>query len=604
MVRRCLPWLQNPDASELLKADMKIRHYVKRHWPAVIVAFAVGLYSILPQILFLHNLGLDFKNIYGVWNGDWLYYVARIRDVSEGYFNAANAYLWEHKNDLNPQVTGGELLIALFCFIFGLSIPTMQVVMDFAAPGLIGFLAYFLFYVLSRNRFLSCAMPLVLFTLIFNGLTKPINPQISFPLLLIFLIIWLQLLSRCQAWKAGQAFPFSLVVGGGVCLGLTFLVYFFSWSFLLVVIGGFLLLRIIDRDRLLIRTHLYLLFIAFLVAMPYFILQIKSLAVPFHQEMLVRLGFYHSHWPETLPRSAIAVLAVFLFVYFMRRRRLIRDLKAQAVLSLLAANVIFPNHQIISGFIIQNAVHWSFMPVFIYALTFAYVYFNLRQSRPDFPKILRYGFGLTFILLFIVPSYRLMSYHDYSLFDQGSKKYLAAWQKYDQAFRYLAEQTPKDSVVFANETLSYLIPAYTHNNVFYVWATFFLPGSDREIMERYLLSHIFIPEFYTEPNLGISDNKLVLWTQPAMTEQNTQLLPRLLGWPIQDEYSAEREIMFAKDVLHDLRLTCCRLDALRRYRVDYIVWDRAADPEWKVDEYSHLLKVYADDSIQIFRLSP
>ncbi len=566
---------------------------LRKHWPALVAALLIGLATVAPQIIFSVRAGSDFHGIYAASNGDWLYYVARIRDVTEGHVSASNPYLFEHKDDSYPQATGGEMFVAGLSSLFRMDPVHLQVWLDFIAPFFIAILTYILLYGLSRSRWVSSAAP-VLLSVMSGGLGKPVNPEITFPLLLLFLIGWFALLA---AKEEGTKKNLAWIVWCGSMLGLLFLTYFFHWSFLLVVMGCYGILQLRQRRFTSALNQALIACIALIVAIPYLRSLILYAHSSFSDETAVRVGVTHSHFPETLSRSAVAVLACAFFIFFLRRWKLWRDQRAQGVLSLLVANIVYPNHQILSGLIIQNANHWSFMPVFLMMLALAFAYPFLKSDSSSVRD--RWIFGVGFLALFLVPLVRLMTFQPpfTSWFDVSQP---LAWQRYAPLVRFLNEKTPLDSVVFANPTLSYLLPAYTHDNVYYAWYIFNMPASDREVMERYLLSHVFEPDFYKDPSLGISTETQVLWTQPFQTERNTQSVQRLFHIPTEERHSPTQEIAFASSTLARLRSRGLDLRALGAYRLDYIVWDTRDQPGWNLDRVAGLTKVFQDGGIEVF----
>src|SRR3989338_6621419 len=98
-----------------------------------------------------------------------------------------------------------------------------------------------------------------------------------------------------------------------------------------------------------------------------------SLDASFQAETMVRLGLYFSHLPESYPRLAVALVWLAFFVWFARYYKIEQEKKAQIVATLLIANVLYPNHQLVTGMIFENAVHWSWMPVLIFVVSAHYV---------------------------------------------------------------------------------------------------------------------------------------------------------------------------------------------------------------------------------------
>jgi len=563
----------------------------------------VGLYSAWPHLRFFFVAGDQFQGIIGAWNGDWLYYVARMRDILDGHWSAAHVYAWEHKDAVNPQLPVAEAFIAGASALFHIRLPIFQAFLDFVAPTTIAAAFYALLFQLSRNRLFSALSTLLLFTIVSNGLGKPIHPQISMPILLPFLVSWMIMLNR---FERREKFPALWFVIAAVCFGASFLIYFFSWAFLVVVIGTFIGLQLLQRRFRLAGSHVALMGIAGVIGAPYFIAQWIASHSSSQAEMFVRLGLFHSHMIETIPRTGVALLGLGFFVLFLSRERLWHDFRGQAVLSLLIANVVFPNHQVITGMIMQNAVHWSFMPVLLYAIASAYVLGHVSRTPFFLRSREQWAFVGAFVGLIVFPAYRLQTFNG-PLYTPAKEAQALSWQRYAPLFAFLEEKTPRDSVIFANENLSKLIPAYTHNNVYYVWDMFYLPGSDEEVMQRYLCSRINMDRtFFQDPTLGITPNNRPLWTQPGATEMNVHANARRLGFSTQDTYTVKREIAFAQRIAENIKTrawTCEYLVGTQtKVRLDYVIWDQKTNPDWNLFNTSKLIEIFRKNDVVLYQV--
>ena len=61
-------------------------------------------------------------------------------------------------------------------------------------------------------------------------------------------------------------------------------------------------------------------------------------------------------------------------------------------------------------------------------------------------------------------------------------------------------------------------------------------------------------------------------------------------------WSRERARFDQKYILEDLP------GKIGEYRVDYILWDTLAEPDWQMDKYSFLQKQYENRGLQIFKI--
>ena len=75
-----------------------------------------------------------------------------------------------------------------------------------------------------------------------------------------------------------------------------------------------------------------------------------------------------------------------------------------------------------------------------------------------------------------------------------------SWQRYATTFDWLNTNTPKDSVVYADDDITRLLAGYTHNNIFYGAAVLlhFMPSD--EVIDRFVINNYFRKEFPTLPD--------------------------------------------------------------------------------------------------------
>ena len=210
--------------------------------------------------------------------------------------------------------------------------------------------------------------------------------------------------------------------------------------------------------------------------------------------------------------------------------------------------------------------------------------------------------GLTGIL-FIVPAVRLARYNfsatQYVKTFAGTAEDISR-QSYRPLLDWINSRS-RDAVFFGSRDLLRFIPAYTHGNVYYTDYAFNLPGSDQEVVERALLSHYFDPEFFEDPNFGMSVDSRILWTQAAQTERNTHQFHRFFGISYEETYGLEQELSKVSDILGSLRAEGWNINLLKRYKIDYIIWDTKNDPKWKLDQYPELQKVTNIEDFEVYR---
>lgn len=566
----------------------------RRHWAILIVAFLASAHVMLPAIAGHNAAGSAYQGIYNSDNSDWLFYVARTRDVAEGH-SGANPYLAEHADEVYPNIAALETALAVVVRAFNIEAVNLQIALDAVTPFVITLLFYSVLYFLSKSRWLSVAIPLFLIYANIWSFDKPVHLQLSLPLLLLFLLGWFHSLSQLDR---KESLSRRNIIGCGILLGAIYFAYFIDWTFLYVLLftAAFISLFFGRRDVAVLSLRIIAVSLPFAIA--YVLLISPVFQAPFYGELTARLGVTTSHLPEMIPRTAVALAAAGLLFLFLRKAQTAKTALAQGALALLLANAIYPNHNVITGKSFQNAAHWVFQPIFLLSLAVAFVYPYLRRPPIAASRTVRI-FACGVIAVFLVAALRLSRYLPPPVTKAKIESTVAA-QRYGPVLRYLQQATPADSVVFTDDKLSYLIPAYTHNYVYYLKFVSNLPASNRELAERYIFARQFDPDFFKDPNLGIRPNHQILWENYFHPEN----LPfyRWLGIRIEPRYTVEDEQHLAGEVMRDLEASGgVSFERMRKYRLDYIVWDKKLNPRWGVDQIPRIEKLYDVNDIIVYR---
>lgn len=578
----------------------------KRHWPAFIVALLATAYVIIPSAIGYVSAGDSYDGVYYSNNGDWLYYASRIKKINDGH-SGGNQYLIEHAEDINVNTPGAEIGLAFIVRIFHIDPLLLLIVLDVIAPFFITLIFYALLYRLSRSRWTSAAIPLFLIITNIWDLSKTIHPQINLPILLLLLYLWLGMLSRLEQRAAPLATELKKmwkeILLCGILLGSLYFIYLYDWSFLYVVLACSALLSILYRqyDAAILNALIFGASAPF--GIWYILLIQRVFQSPLLKDLGPRYGMYHTHLPESLPRMLVAIAAVILIALFIWYTRTNKNRIAQGIFCLIAANLIYPNYQIILGVVYGTALHWSFMPIVLFSLGVAFLIPFFKHSETTYARMAKI-FAILFIALFIFASIRLSSFKsapDIKTIRQNFKSV----QRYGPVLRYLQNSTPPDSVVLTHDRLSYIIPAFTHNFVYYLNYIQYTPASNREVVERYLLANQFNPTFFNEENLGVGrrPQRNVLWEAPYHIEETP--LFRLLYGTQESPYSLKKEQAYVREVFNDLQSSGgINVDRLQKYRVDYVIWDKESYPDWTVDQVPQFKQVFESNSLIVYRVPP
>lgn len=570
---------------------MENKEYKIKFLLIIFVSIIYGLFSVGPQLLFLQRAGSDFQGIYGQFNGDALYYLARIQDVLDGYPSVNNPYLLEHKADVYPQSSLPEIIVAEVSKLTHLPPPSLQVWLDFIFPALLFFFTCLLFLKISFSSAWSVFLSVLLYFIVLGPLNKPIHPQISFFFLLSFLYLFYEFVNR------ENKIICALLLG--INLGLLFNIYFFHWSFLIVFLACYFFFSLLQKRYGDLR-YLPIIFLpAIIIGLPYFISFYKASLLPDYTETTIRVGLYLSHWVETFPRLLVAATWFAFFLIFSWKLKLFKDKNFAFFGGLTLANIIYPNQQVITGKILQLAVHWSWMPIFIFCLASCFMIQVLKKRQLSKNSVF---FSIAIIAVFLFfPAIRLASFTVLGNINIFYNQEFLKYQKLSPIFQWLNNQTNKDDVVYSNAMISHLLPVYTHNNVLYDRYIFNFVASNKDVAERFLIANLLNPDVLNKQNFGFEYGSQLLWNFAAGSEYNTHRIHRFFGVPYDSKYSVEKESRLIQDVLEKIKKKDF-FSLLKKYNVRYIVWDENTDSNWQINKFTWLKYVYRSDNISVWRI--
>ncbi len=521
----------------------------KRHILAILCALLCGALVLAPQIIFIVHEGNHYKGLYMMKTEAEWYYLARMHEIyDEGRIGnpfLADPYKFYGPLSVSP---GGETILAIPGKLLNISVPTLNLVYKFLLPAITFLLLYALIFRLTASFSWSIAGALMflvgstwLYAVnlshllrgdmgFFDGFVynRPVHPQFDGVLTFLYFNVLLSLFtSRNVRW----------FVVLGALLGLSFYTYLYSFTFFLalnfvVVLPWFFFGKKREAWYLVLATVGGLL--AGLPALGAIYETIKHpdyalLAETVHSEM--------GHLPE-ISKNGVAVSFLFaVYFFFTKGRQAVGTAREHLLflMALLFTTFVVVNQQVVTGVsLFSGHYHHNFnIPIFVVVLAFlaSTAVSRLEFFRPNFVKMFRilpWVLSAVFIATGVFIQYS--SYKNWA--PQTSTE-----QKYMPALSWLEQNTPKDSVVMANEQLSDIIPVFTHDN---------------DMWSRGATNYLMPPE------------------RAHFTPEN---------------------LLQSKNFLHDIK----------QYRVDYILWDKTADPSWNIDRF-HLPTLFSSEGMAISQL--
>ncbi|MFH0851703.1 MAG: hypothetical protein V1876_03050 [Candidatus Peregrinibacteria bacterium] len=521
-------------------------------------ALLPGIILQVPQIL--HSIHPLSKGILVHLNSDEYQYLARVEEALTGRpGQAAQPYVGD------PYVPGMHFALVeqteglLFRWT-GWRAATVAQVMDTVIPFLL-FLALFAFFRLaafSRPRSLAGAWLFVL--PLFYSLNRPIHPRESFLLVLVTILLCILTVERRKA---------GIAVAAGVMLGLLFGAYLWAWMFawtytVLLFLWEILLWRKERSHVPFRRSRAGLLVLAMaagvIVANPFLVSIIRSMRHPLYGEMAFRQGMFFTRLPESWIYSALFLLMSAVLLLARRRVPELQGAKRFAILFPVAVAVVI-NQQVVHGHVLAFTSHFTF------AIAFASVCVFLLSTQ-RFRPVFLIALGASALMLTAIawdnrPGWKLFNVRTDRFYEQHFATLLP-----------VLDGMPRTRILSDATTSDFLGASTQHDIVssVYLESAFY---TSEEIAERWCLTVLPLP-----PEQRHIDQRLhLVWPDANAANRGTDV--------------REREVKLVEEA-------CQRMDsdpkgALKKYGVQYVLWDELRSPEWDLKRLKASLTKVEED---------
>ncbi|OGY63534.1 MAG: hypothetical protein A3I89_02150 [Candidatus Harrisonbacteria bacterium RIFCSPLOWO2_02_FULL_41_11] len=567
-------------------------------YAVVLLSIAIGVLIIAPAAYFRYwDGGYKGADFFGSGNED--FYLAQIQEIYDGHWSLGNVYLAEGKNDPYVQQPLPAMMVAFLGKILGVSSRDINLLTKFLFPAILTVIAYLFFSNVFGRKDIAIVMTgfvmLVQASWIFLNpsawlpfflkgefvgvnhnfisYARPINPQISSLFFFGYLLCAWKFLFGQLSQKSEKIYG----IAGAIIWGLSFYVYFFTFSFLSVLNGVLLLWFGYAKDWRQLKKMLLVSAGASLLALPYLLHLLKMMQSPWYIQLTRRLGMADTR-QFIFSRVWWGVTALFLLLYWGSREVKI------FILAFLATAFIVTNQQMLTGKTLSLPAHYHWYYIApIGGAILIYLFFSyfekivpLWASRAAMILLL----GLFFYagILYQKTSYLL------------GKEWAISSQRYAPVFSWLEQNISKESSIFANQDLSNLIPDYTRHNVY--------RGTGDTLISEERLKHPLYIYFYlngvTKDSAGdyFYNNR-----NPIGAEIFGQYYRQKNGCygcfsdDILNTWISEYQSFLEKDFVTELK----------KYPADYVIWDKAQNPEWRLDRF-FTDKTYEVDNLVIFKI--
>ena len=573
---------------------------IRAHWRPVVLAIAVGILCSAPAVYFRYS-DSGYKGVDFFGSDAENYYLGQIQEIYDGHFFSGNIFAIEGKNDPYVQQPMPAMIVAFLGKFLGISARDVNILTKFLFPAFLTLIVYALFLNLTGRK--DLAIPMTAFVMMvqatwiflnppswlplllrgefvgtdynFISYARPINPQISSIFFFGYLLCIWNFLSGGFSGKTEKICG----IAGAVILGLSFYIYFFTFSFLLVFNPVLFFCFLLYGDRVRLKKIFFVSIGALVIAIPYFANVFELMKSPDYAQLAHRSNIAENH-RFIFSRVWWGVTALFLLFYRGSSETKI------FISAFLATAFLVTNQQLITGKTLPLPAHyhWYYIaPVggailFYLLLVNIEKFFNLYISRL-MPAI------FTLMFLYAGFSYQKISY-------EKQLPYFISNQRYASVLSWLDGNIPDERSIFADYTLSNFIPAYTRHNVYYVGLL-----SDSLTSEERIRKSLYV-YFFLGGVSGDSARDFFYENRDFIGAQIFSDYYRQKNgchgcFPdsILDGFILEYQEFLKKDFL----------EQLKKYRIDYAVWDKEKNPEWQLDRF-FTDKIYDQNNLVIYKI--
>ena len=579
-----------------------LKQFLREHKLAVFLALLTSTIVAFPQVYFR----IDHKELYqegtqviemlphGPWEG-------RVREVQDGHVLGGNVYQKEGKD--NPYIYQplAPMVVAYMGKIFALDINNTILLSRLVLPFVVFLLIYGFVFLVSRDKFTALSSAAVLLLadsiLSYSGITRllqgvspdhflrlarPVVPALIYLFLFAFLLFFWQFYRKGN-WKYGAL---SIIV-----LGLNFYNYFYTWTYLYAFGSILILLLIIQRNW---KQSLRIggVFVGgAIVAIPYFINMYRASQFPTFKDVGISSGIILSHQPLFVGSSIIIAL---LFYFFLFPR--IDKEKYLFGLAILLTPFLTMNQQVLTGRLMQpDHYHWFFhKPLAVIFVLITIFYLFDRRHLDLYKKI----FAVLVIASSIATATFIQAY-SYKYDSRDGGKIAIERQKYGPVMDWLNSNAKKEAQIFGNDATADMTVLYTSLNVLYHAG---ICCTSISVTKSTLYETLFI--FFRLNEVDAQSAYEAFSRERAFVSRHIfGIYYRKLNGSyesIPDEKFDEIVGMY-KETLSTP--TSKWLEQIfEKYEVEYIVWDKVANPQWQLESYPFLKEVAMFDSMAIYQI--
>lgn len=572
-----------------------------KKYAVIFLSIAIGILISAPAIYFRYFDG-GYQGIDFFGSDAENYYLGQIQEIYDGHWSSGNIYIAEGKDAPYVQQPLPAIIIAFLGKFLGISARDINVLTKFLFPAFLTVIVYLFFSNLTGHKDIAVLMTgfvmLIQATWIFLNpgawlpfllrgefrgtdynfisYARPINPQISSIFFFGYLLCVWKFLFRRFSEKSEKIYG----IVSAIILGLSFYIYFFTFSFLSVFNAALFLWFLYSRDWDRLKKIFLVSIGALIIAIPYFINVAGMMGSPSYAQLAHRTNIAETH---KFIFSRVWWLVSALFLLFYRGSREVKIF----ILAFLATAFLVTNQQLITRRTLPLPAHYHWYYIApVGGAILIYLFFLYFKKSVSFRAS-----RVVMILVLILFFYAGILYQKVS-FNKQRDGFIYN-QRYAPVLVWLDRNLDKESSIFANDIISNFIPAYTHHNVYYAGLL-----SDSLTSEERIKHSLYIYFFLNGVTKDSAkdffyDNRNFVGSQ-IFSDYYRQKTGCHGCFPdsILDGFILEYQEFLKQDFM----------EQLKKYQVDYAVWDKEKNPEWRLDRFFDKT-VYDKDKIVIFDAS-
>ena len=581
---------------------------LRAHLVAMLLALLVGILYAGPDVYHTHTPG--YQGVVMADSGDADFYLSLINKNYISSSPVGDPFQYEYRDLHNPfQLFLIEFALGKVGSFFHLSIGALLIAMEFLFPALLTLLLYGFIYQLSKSRLAGSlgagAMLLgnelvrqsnihdLVSTFLLQGpyreflaYSRPVNPQVSS--IFLFGAVWtcFYLLQHPRSKVA--------VALAGFAVGALAYIYVYAWAFAFVVLGVVFLYALLSRRWQLLCAAGGAILISVLGMTPFLVANIPLL-VHGGQSGLTQAIATHKPIVEKMILLPLFLYAcIWLYSQWGRGGRVLVWARAFRekylfVLLLLVSGLIVSNQQILTGKVIfqQHFHFYTNIPVFLLAISLLVA--ELCMYLPRVWRIVCVA-GALALLVGASLGVQIASYRAHEAEALRNQALAPIWA-------YLQKEAPRDSVVLSNAYLSTRLTIQTQG---FSYATGGYDVTYAVPKERLLHDY-----FSMLALRGVTKDSIrsYIYQKNNRDEIGGTLF---IGTYWRDLCGSSG--CFPDSVLEDLIpqykifLTQPFLGQLKKYKIDFVLWDEKNDPQWYIEKITTKPPVVQSGNYSLYRI--